>query len=188
MSRRSPGLPPPPDLAAPPRELVAALRARLSESETAGRCADLLTGADPAVHADLLPYLAGRPGAAYPADGWAEHWPRVWGARGLLYVWDDTDDTVPDAVLTGLRDDAWRVAEMCLKVCALRDLPAGDDAVRLAGHELPRVRTAAARALGAGGDVEHVAAVEELLDDDSEEVRAAAHRALERMRARLDLV
>lgn len=184
MPHRLGRLPPPPDLKAPPRELVAALRTHLTEADAAGRCADLLTGADPAGHADLLPYLAGRPGAAYPADGWGEHWPRVWGARGLLYLWDDS---ATDAVLAGLRDDAWRVAEMCLKVCALRDLPAGDDAVRLAQHELPRVRTAAARALGEAGDVEHVTAVEDLVDDGSEEVRRAAHRALERMRARLDL-
>jgi hypothetical protein len=185
VAPRSSALPPPPDLKAPPRELVAALRAHLTETEAAGRCADLLTGADPAEHADLLPYLAGRPGAAYPSDGWAEHWPRVWGARGLLYVWDDS---ATGAVLAGLRDESWRVAEMCLKVCTLRDLPAGDDATRLAGHELPRVRAVAARALGAAGDVEHVSAVEDLLDDGSEEVRRAAHRALERMRTRLDLV
>jgi hypothetical protein len=185
VAQRSSALPPPPDLRAPPRELVAALRTHLTEAEVAGRCADLLTGADPAEHADLLPYLAGRPGAAYPSDGWAEHWPRVWGARGLLYVWDES---AADAVLAGLRDDAWRVAEMCLKVCTLRTLPAGDDAARLAGHELPRVRAAAARALGAAGDVEHVSAVEGLLDDEAEEVRRTAHRALERMRTRLDLV
>ena len=178
-------LPPPPDLEALPRELVAALRTRLTESQAAALCADLLGGAPPEEHADLLPYLAGRPGATYFEGGWADYWPQVWGARGLLYVWDDG---VTDAVLAGLRHKAWRVAEMCLKVAALRDLPAGDDAARLSGHELPRLRAAAARALGAAGDVEHLAAVEDLLDDPSEEVRRAAHRARERMRSRLDLV
>jgi hypothetical protein len=179
-----PGLPPPPDLEALPRELVAALRTHLTEAAAADRCADLLAGADPADHADLLPYLAGRPGAAYSDGGWARYWPRVWGARGLLYVWDDR---ASDAVLAGLRDEAWRVAEMCLKVSTLRDLPAGDDAARLSRHELPRVRAAAARSLGSSGDVEHVPALEGLLDDPAEEVRRAAHRALERMRTRLDL-
>ena len=175
-------LPPPPDLDARPRELLGALRGRLTERDAAARCALLLTGAPAEEHADLLPYLAGRPGAAYPADGWGEHWPRVWAARGLLYVWDDGAEP---AVLGGLGDQAWRVAEMCLKVCALRGLPAGDDAARLARHDLPRVRAAAARALGAAGDVEHVPAVEELFDDDAAEVRRAADRALEQLRARL---
>jgi HEAT repeats len=179
-----PGLPPPPDLRALPRELVAALRTHLTEAEAAERCAELLAGAEPADHADLLPYLAGRPGTAYFEGGWAGYWVRVWGARGLLYVWDDraTND-----VLAGLRDDSWRVAEMCLKVSTLRALPAGDEAARLSRHDLPRVRAAAARALGAAGDVEHVTAVGDLLDDGSEEVRRAARRALERMRTRLDL-
>ncbi|MGN6577539.1 MAG: HEAT repeat domain-containing protein [Nocardioides sp.] len=90
-------------------------------------------------------------------------------------------------MLAGLADRAWRVAEMCLKVSALRQLPCGDDAVRLARHELPRVRAAALRALGAAGDVEHVPAVRDALDDDVPEVGAAAARALDRMGARLDL-
>ena len=48
-------LPPPPDLAALPRELVAALRTHLTESQAAARCADLLAGASPDEHADVLP-------------------------------------------------------------------------------------------------------------------------------------
>jgi HEAT repeat protein len=178
------GLPPPRDLEALPRDLLAELAALVGEREAARRCADLLGGDDPAEHADLLPHLAGRPGAGYFGNGWAGYWPRVWGARGLLYVWHD-DAT--GAVLAGLRDEAWRVAEMCLKVSALRELPAGDDAVRLAEHELPRVRAAAMRALATAGDVEHVDAAREALEDESEEVRRAAHRALETMRTRLDL-
>lgn len=177
-------LPPPADPTARPRVLLADLRTHLTETEAARRCADLLAGADPAGHRDLLPYVGGRPGAAYLAGGWPDYWVRVWGARGLRYVWDES---AADAVLLGLGDDAWRVAEMCLKVCALRDLPAGAEAVRLSRHHLARVRAAAARALGGAGDVEHVGAVEGLLDDESEEVRRAAHRALVGMRDRLDL-
>lgn len=177
-------LPPPDDLTAIPRALLADLAALVGEDGAARRCADLLAGADPARHADLLPHLAGRPGAVYFEGGWTDSWPRVWGARGLLYVWHDD---AAGAVLAGLRDEAWRVAEMCLKVSRVRELPAGDDAVRLAGHELTRVRAAAVRALGAAGDVEHVATVEDALDDEAEEVRTAAHRALGAMRTRLDL-
>ena len=108
----------------------------------------------------------------------------MWGARGLLYVWDDS---ATGAVLDGLRDESWRVAEMCLKVSARRELPCGDDAVRLAGHELPRVRATAMRALAACGDIEHVDACRDALDDPDEEVRRAAARAVERLEARLDL-
>lgn len=177
-------LPPPEDLTALPRDLVAEYAARVGEPAAVGACVELLGGADPVGHADVLPYLAGRPGASYLGGGWQDYWPRVWGARGLLYVWDDA---ATHAVLAGLGDDAWRVAEMCLKVSTLRELPAGDGAVRLAGHGLPRVRAAAIRALGAAGDVEHVDAVRVALDDGAEEVRRAAARALDRMGTRLDL-
>ena len=169
-----------------PRDLLARLESHVGTTRAALLCAELLASHDPAEHPETLLYLGGAAGRAI-LDGspsWRPYWARVWGARGLLYVWDDA---ATGAVLDGLRDEAWRVAEMCLKVCALRDLPAGDDAVRLAGHELPRVRATAVRALGATGDVEHVDAVRDALDDEAEEVRGAAHRALKRMRARLDL-
>lgn len=177
-------LPLPVDLTAPPGVLVADYAARVGELAAVDACVDLLEGADPVGYADVLPHLAGRPGASYFVGGWRDYWPRIWGARGLLYVWDDA---ATDAVLAGLGDAAWRVAEMCLKVSALRELPAGDDAVRLSGHELPRVRAAALRALGAAGDVEHVDAVRNARDDETEQVRRAAARALDRMEARLDL-
>lgn len=147
-------------------------------------CVHLLRGAEPADHADLLPYLAGKSGAWYPAAGWKDYWPRSWGARALLYVWDEQG---APAVLAGLHDPAWRVAEMCLKVCVARELPPGQAAVVLVRHELPRVRAAALRALGAAGDTEHVAVVVRALDDPDEQVRRAAARAGDRMRLRLDL-
>jgi hypothetical protein len=179
-----PGLPPPPDLEVLPRELLGALGVHLTEAEAATLCADLLAGARPEDHLDVLPYLAGRPGAAYPDGGWPPYWPRVWGARGLLYVWDDR---AAAAVLAGLTDEAWRVREMCLKVSALRLLPVGDVGTGLAAEPLPRVRAAAARALGEAGDVEHVPVVRRLRNDASEEVRRAAGRALDRLAQRLDL-
>ena len=177
-------LPAPTDLEALPRQLLDELRGHLTEHEAVEACVALLTGAPAEDHADLLPYLSGRPGAAYFRDGWPAYWPRVWGARGLLYIWDDSASA---AVLDGLRDPAWRVAEMCLKVAVRRQLPAGDDAVRLTAHDLPRVRAAAMRALATSGDVEHAPAVTLALSDGSEEVRRAAARALDMMRARLDL-
>ncbi|QNN53836.1 HEAT repeat domain-containing protein [Nocardioides mesophilus] len=177
-------LPPPGDLTAAPRDLVHDLAGLLGGAEVVRRCVELLDGGDPRPELDLLPHLAGRPGVAYPAGGWPPYWPRVWAARALLYVWDDS---AAPAVLAGLGDDSWRVVEMCLKVSALRELPAGDRGVAATAHELSRVRSAALRALGAGGDVEHVPAVRAGLDDPDEQVRRSAARALDRMRERLDL-
>jgi len=178
-------LPRRPDGHPPPRELLSLLESHVGNARAAHLCAGLL--ADGAyAHPDLTVFLGGRAGRSILEDGtsWKDYWARVWGARGLLYVWDDL---VVDAVVEGLRDEAWRVAEGCLRVCALRELPGGDDAAALTGHELSRVRAAAVRALGAGGDVEHVGVVQESLDDESEEVRRAAARAQDRMRGRLDL-
>ena len=168
-----------------PREVLALFAAHVGEATAAHRCADLITSDDPREHAETLRWLAGPAGEALLAGepSWQPYWARVWGARGLLYVWDD--DVAP-AVLAGLKDPHWRVAEMCLKVAARHDLPAGDDAVLLSRHELSRVRAAAARALGAAGDTEHLDAARDLVDDEDAEVRRAAARALEQMECRLD--
>jgi HEAT repeat protein len=168
-----------------PRDLLALLEARVGAATAARLCADVLAADDPHDHPEMVLFLGGPAGRSVLEDGtsWKPYWTRSWAARGLLYVWDDP---VAPVVLDRLRDEHWRVAEMCLKVSALRELPCGDEAVRLSGHELPRVRAAAARAVGACGDTEHRAALDDLALDPSEEVRRAAGRALERMEARLD--
>ena len=86
---------------------------------------------------------------------WKDYWVRTWGARGLLYVWDDS---AAPAVVAGLDDEHWRPAEMCLKVSTKREIgEAGPRAAVLAVEgELPRVRVQALRTLGAVGDTEHV--------------------------------
>jgi HEAT repeats len=169
-----------------PRDLVALLVDDLGVAGAAGLCADLLAADDPHDHAATVLYLGGPAGRSLLDDGtsWKEWWARVWAARGLLYVWDDAAGPV---VLDRLGDDAWRVAEMCLKVSARRELPCGDAAARLCAHDLPRVRATAARALGGCGDSEHLAAVHRLLEDPDPEVRSAAARAVERLEQRLDL-
>lgn len=178
-------LPPLKQLSLRPAVLVAQLSDVLGEQASARLCADLLRGAEPREFAAALPYLAGAPGAAFLDGRWPAYWPRVWGARGLRYVW--AEEAQPAAV-DGLDDLAWRVAEMCLKVSALREIAeAGPAAVVYLDHELPRVRAAASRALGIVGDTEHVAAVERCLSDDDEQVRRSAARALALMSARLDL-
>ena len=170
----------------PPRERVRRLEERLGTRGAALLCAEVLEDDDPHAHAETVRYLGGDAGRSLLVDGtsWKPYWARVWGARGLLYVWDD--DVAP-AVLHRLRDEHWRVAEMCLKVCVRRELPCGDDAARLSAHELPRVRAAAARALAVSGDTEHLDALRALLEDDSADVRRAAARAWDQLARRLDL-
>lgn len=93
-------------------------------------CADLLSGRatygepggpDPG-------WLAGRAvdawGAPASLEEATDYWPRVWAARTLLHVWDDAAAT---DVVASLTDQAWRVREMCAKVCARWEVaPAAD--------------------------------------------------------------
>lgn len=91
----------------------------------------------------------GGEGAARILDGRSRvddrYWYRVWGARGLLYVWDSAATT---AVISATDDEHWRVREMAAKVVARHQV---DDAlaavVRLRDDPVPRVRAAAARAV-----------------------------------------
>jgi HEAT repeat protein len=77
---------------------------------------------------------------------------------------------------------------MCLKVSARHDVAgAGDGAAALLGHDLPRVRAQALRALAVAGDTEHVHVVRDLLEDGDEQVRRHAERALQQMAVRLDV-
>jgi hypothetical protein len=183
----NPALPGPEDIAARPPVLVAQLERAIGTPAAADVCADLLAGADPQAYADALPYLGGRSARRFLSGDWseAEYWPQVWGARGLRYVWADA---VAPVVMTGLSDEHWRVAEMCVKVAALRELGGAGDAVAvLARHDLPRVREASVRALAAIGDTEHVAVVRAACDDPAVAVRRVAVRAMKAMQTRLDL-
>ncbi len=170
-------------------ELVRELAGHLGEPAAVARCMALMRGAPREAHLDVLPYLTrhsfadGEP-ARDPA-AWKNHWLRTWGARGLLYVWDDSAAT---AVIDGLHDEEWRPAEMCLKVATKRELGgAGDGAAALSSHELARVRAQAMRTLAVVGDTEHVEAVAARLDDADEAVRRVAARAADRLEIRLDL-
>jgi HEAT repeat protein len=121
----------------------------------------------------------------YPSQ-WKDYWVRTWGARGLLYVWDDS---ASQAVVAGLEDEHWRPAEMCLKVSTKREIgEAGPGAARLAvTGELPRVRVQALRTLGVVGDTEHVEVVRAALEDPDASVRRQAGRAMSALAARLDV-
>ena len=184
MSR--PRLEPPLDLTLAPRVLIGLLAEAIGNEGAARVCIALLAGADPGDFRVELDYLGGRPGRGVAEGTWRDYWARTWGARGLRSVW--VEEAAP-AITAGLGDEHWRPAEMCLKVAALREVgTAGDGAVLLTTHELPRVRANAVRTLGFVGDTEHVEAVARVLDDPDLAVRRQAHRALERLRQRLDLV
>ena len=145
------GLPVRPAGRPPPRDLLALLEAHVGTAAAAALCAELLADDDPAEHRETLLFLGGAAGRSCWTDGILEALlgPRLGCPRPALRL----GRRGRPGRLDGLRDEHWRVAEMCLKVAALRELPCGDDAVRLAAHELSRVRAAAARALGACGDI-----------------------------------
>jgi HEAT repeat protein len=152
-------------------------------------CVDLLGGADRTAYVAELRYLTGHDWAddapVRDATVWKDYWLRTWGARGLLHLWDDA---ATPAVVTGLADEHYRPAEMCLKVAARHEVAGtGPGAARLTRHDLPRVRANAVRALGVVGDTEHLEDVVAALEDPDESVRAQAARAYERMVRRLDL-
>jgi hypothetical protein len=127
-----------------PRDSIdAACRERGKPDVVAG-CIALLAGGDADV--GLVRSLGG-PQANWYLDHGPEHryWLLVWGARGLLWAWDDA--AIP-AVIAALADESWRVREMALKVIARHRVDDALEAVtERADDEVPRVRTAAARAL-----------------------------------------
>ena len=174
---------------APVGQLIRGLADRAGVHDVVAICTDLMTGAPRERYVDELRSLTGHAGApgdaVFSRETWPDYWVRTWGARGLLYVWEESAAPI---VVAGLEDEHWRPAEMCLKVSTRRELgAAGPAAARLSRHELPRVRAQAVRTLGAAGDTEHVAVVRERLEDEDEHVRRQAARALELMATRLDL-
>jgi HEAT repeats len=170
-------------------DLIAGLAQRIGVPAFVAVCTDLMGGADREQYVEELRSLTGHdwhPGdGVFDRDVWHDYWVRTWGARGLLHVWDDSATA---AVVTGLADEHWRPAEMCLKVTAKHDVAgAGDAAAALVTHELPRVRAQALRALAVAGDTQHVDLVRDRLEDDDEAVRRQAERALEQMARRMDV-
>jgi hypothetical protein len=126
-----------------PAARIAAACARRGEAAVVSGCIELLAGrmAD-----DELVVALGGPPAHGVLDGQGQpYWLRVWGARGLLYAWDDAAIA---AVLDATRDDAWRVREMAAKVTAKRRLDLAASAMSQLRHDdVARVRAAAERAL-----------------------------------------
>ena len=110
------------------------------------------------------------------------YWPELWGTRALLYAWDAS---AAPAVTAALENQAWRVREMAARVAAKRELPVRDTLLGLLTDDVARVRAAAARALGGLGETDDIAAISPLLKDGEIDVRRAAQRGMEAIRARL---
>lgn len=173
-----------------PREVVRAACAAHGEDAVIDWCVSLVTGevsAEEAYGPDLvskLRWIAPNLGGWTYLDPVNFYWVRVWATRVFLYVWRDD---VVDALRVAADDPAWRVREHVARITAQRGLGQLVDALLpTLDHELPRVRAAAVRAIGAAGEFEHVEAVEGLRDDPDHAVRAAVERALDRLERRLD--
>jgi HEAT repeats len=126
-----------------PRDRIARLSAQRGEPAVVEGCITMLAGndADPVV----VDALGGRHANRVIDHTTGEYWGRVWGARGLLYVWGD--EAIP-VLRAAVRDEHWRVREMVAKVVAkhrLDELAA--DVAPLRADGVPRVRAAAERAL-----------------------------------------
>ena len=129
-----------------PRESVRGECQRRGEDDVVAGCIDILT--DRHVDERLLQALGG-PAAgqvlAGRAGGTAGYWPRVWAARGLLYVWNETATAV---IIGATSDEAWRVREMAVKVITKHRIGDGlDTVIMLSDDPVRRVRTAAERAI-----------------------------------------
>jgi len=172
-----------------PRDLVSLAVAAYSMSAVVDTCCALLEGDD---RYDLLPvplsYLGGAHARAQARRGdlasrHQDHWPRVWGARGLRYAWLAYAEP---PVVSGLGDPSWRVVEMAANVVALRELgSAADSLAPLVRSPVLRVRVAVVRALGVIGEYEHAELLRGIADVDPR-LLVAVDAALRRLRLRLD--
>ncbi|TDE88791.1 hypothetical protein EXU48_22130 [Occultella glacieicola] len=177
---------------------VAQAERELGTDEVLGWCADLLAGADPLASPHPLAWIGGRPGAALPTDLTGPrgpmfgHWSRVWAARAMRYCWaegTEAADGAAAALVGALTDAHWRVREMAAKVAGSREIGAAADRLAaLLEDDVPRVRAAAAKALGAVGEREHLAPLADVaLDDPDGSARSAAQQARRTIAARVDL-
>ena len=129
-----------------PRQSIEAECERRGKRTVVSGCINLLKGGT--ADDELILALAG-PAAeqvlAGGAGGRNGYWPRVWGARGLLYAWEDRAASM---VVRATADESWRVREMALKVITRHLIGDAISSVEeLQGDPVARVRAAAHRAL-----------------------------------------
>lgn len=149
------------------------------EADVIARALGLMAGKNEG--ADFLLYVGGEHAQGVLDGAPVLFWPELWGLRALLYVWDDSAIA---AVIHSLNDPAWRVREMGARVIAARGLPAVVELTQTLADGVPRVRVAAARALGAVGSPEDMDSLRKLLKDPLVEVRRGAQQGLDTLRDR----
>ena len=129
-----------------PRQSVELECARRGRGPVTAGCVALLRGQD--VDDNLIMALGGPVGRVVLDDGPKQrnqYWRRVWGARGLLYAFDDS---AAEAIIEVLGDEHWRVREMAAKVIAKHKIGAALGTVAGSRDDpIPRVRSAAERAV-----------------------------------------
>jgi len=167
-------------LDASPGDRIAIAIQRFGEAEVADRASSLLSGNNEGE--EFLLWVGGQHAQGILDGAPALYWPEVWGARALLYAWDES--ALP-AVRAGLGNQAWRVREMSTRVVAARELPCSAELRSLFSDENARVRENAARAIGFVGDYDDGVALRELLRDPEIEVRRQTGNALKRLSERL---
>ncbi|GAB3033095.1 hypothetical protein GCM10027052_07770 [Parafrigoribacterium mesophilum] len=166
-----------------PAERIHAAVRRFGEPVVATRAANLLRGRNEGD--EFLLWVGGRHAQGVLDGAPALYWPELWGARALLSAWDDS---AAEAVVAGLDNQAWRVREMCARVCAAHGLDAAGALLRHTTDAVPRVRAASARALATAGEASSAAALTAMLRDPDKEVRRAAQQSLAALTTRTDAV
>ena len=167
------------DLDAPTEQRIEAAAAHWSERDIVDKSLALIGGLS--AGDEFLLIVGGRHAEGVLAGAPVLYWPELWGTRALLYVWDDSAAVAVSAALT---NQAWRVREMATRVAAARDLPVAETLRALLTDDVPRVRGAAARALGALGSQDDAELIKRLLKDKEIDVRRAAGQGLEALSSR----
>ncbi|MCS3842001.1 HEAT repeat domain-containing protein [Microbacterium sp. AK031] len=185
MSRNSPASPAPVPVELPLERRLAVAVERYGEQVVVSRSLSLLAGNNEG--SDFLLFVGGEHARGILDGAPVLYWPELWGARALLHVWDDSvvDESATALLISTLSNPAWRVREMGARLAAARDLDAASELADLLGDEVPRVRAAAARALGAIGSTGDIDRIRALLKDPEVEVRRGAQQSLDTLRSRL---
>ncbi|MGM7671968.1 HEAT repeat domain-containing protein [Microbacterium sp. A93] len=163
----------------PPERRLAVAVERYGEAAVVSRSLSLLAGNNEG--GDFLLFVGGEHARGILDGAPVLYWPELWGLRALLYVWDES---AASTVIGTLDNPAWRVREMGARVVAARELPAASELAELLGDDVPRVRVAAARALGAVGSADDLDRIRVLLKDPEVEVRRGVQQSLDVLRAR----
>jgi hypothetical protein len=172
--------------------LVAAAVGTVGANQLADWAVRLLSGqAQPGNPGDPdIALIRGDAASMDPGLAMDPHLPRMLGARVLVYHWHPR---AAGAVLAGLADQSPAVRQMCCRIVAAQGAqdPAGLVATApvlesLLADPEPRVRSAAAVALGEVGGDNAANALQGLLMDPDSVLASAAEDGLDRLAERLD--